>query len=167
MGNDGKLLKEFSLERNLSFSPYKRIKVIIKQYTKFYNKTFCELIIGGWRRGRTGPQIQLRPQQRLPPIITQSLKITLPINYKDLPDHEVIKVALDVADNLMKAAILFMSTNGCARMETLNLNVTDFYWIYTRISYETDLKRWLTCFWRFINLVKIFYNIKWMVWMKW
>ena len=84
-----------------------------------------------------------------------------------MPDHEVIKVALDVADNLMKAAILFMSTNGCARMETLNLNVTDFYLIYTRISYETDLKRWLTCFWRFINLVKIFYNIKWMVWMKW
>lgn len=97
--------------------------------------------IGGWRRGRTGSQIQLHLQQRLPSIITQSLKITLPINYKDLPDHEVIKVALDVADNLMKAAILFMSTNGCARMETLNLNVTDFYWIYTRISYETDLKK--------------------------
>ena len=63
-----------------------------------------------------------------------------------MPDHEVIKVALDVADNLMKAAILFMSTNGCARMETLNLNVLIFTESTQEYHMKQTLKRWLTCF---------------------
>ena len=44
----------------------------------------------------------------------------------DLPTKEIIKKALRIADNRMKAIILFMSSSGCAKRETLNLTIQDF-----------------------------------------
>ena len=62
----------------------------------------------------------------LPRINKMQLNIPEPINYDDLPTHEIIRKALDLSDNRMKAIILFMSSSGCARRETLNLTIQDF-----------------------------------------
>lgn len=49
-----------------------------------------------------------------------------PLTFKDLPDKEIIKQSLNITTPLMKAIILFMSSSGCARTETLNLTIKDF-----------------------------------------
>ncbi|WP_296887607.1 site-specific integrase [uncultured Methanobrevibacter sp.] len=62
----------------------------------------------------------------LPALNKKNIKISEPINYVDLPTKEIIKKALKIADNRMKAIILFMSSSGCAKRETLNLTIQDF-----------------------------------------
>lgn len=62
----------------------------------------------------------------LPSLNEKSINTPEPINYADLPTKEIIKKALKIADNRMKAIILFMSSSGCAKRETLNLTVQDF-----------------------------------------
>ncbi len=60
-----------------------------------------------------------------------------PINYEDLPTKEIIKEALKLADPQMRAIILFMSSSGCARRETLNLTIQDFI-IATKDYHDED-----------------------------
>ncbi len=62
----------------------------------------------------------------LPKINNKSVNIPEPINYVDLPNKEIIKKSLKIADNRMKAIILFMSSSGCAKKETLSLTIQDF-----------------------------------------
>lgn len=62
----------------------------------------------------------------LPSLNKKNINISEPINYVDLPTKEIIKKALRIADNRMKAIILFMSSSGCAKRETLNLTIQDF-----------------------------------------
>ncbi len=64
--------------------------------------------------------------QPLPRINNASLKKTAPITYKDLPDKDVIREALAISSPLMTALILFMSSSGCARAETLSLTIKDY-----------------------------------------
>ena len=49
-----------------------------------------------------------------------------PITFEDLPTKKIIKNAVEIANPIMKAIILFISSSGCARKETLNLTVGDF-----------------------------------------
>ena len=62
----------------------------------------------------------------LPPISTKSAKMSKPITFEDLPTKEIIKSAIKISNPIMKAIILFISSSGCARRETLNLTVSDF-----------------------------------------
>ena len=62
----------------------------------------------------------------LPLISTKSAKMSKPITFEDLPTKEMIKMAVDIANPIMKAIILFISSSGCARRETLNLTIGDF-----------------------------------------
>lgn len=62
----------------------------------------------------------------LPKLNPKNMNIPEPINYVDLPTKEIIKKALQLADTRMKAIILFMSSSGCAKKETLNLTIQDF-----------------------------------------
>lgn len=48
------------------------------------------------------------------------------ISFKDLPDKAIIKKALKITNPLMRAMILFITSSGCARAETLNLTINDF-----------------------------------------
>lgn len=57
---------------------------------------------------------------------------TPPINYKNLPDKEIIRAAIDIAAPVMKPIILFMVSSGCAKAETLNLTIMD----YMKATYE-------------------------------
>ena len=63
---------------------------------------------------------------KLPPLSTKSGNIPKPITFEDLPTKEIIRDAVEIANPLMKAIILFMSSSGCARRETLNLTIQDF-----------------------------------------
>ena len=49
-----------------------------------------------------------------------------PITYDDIPTKEMLHDCLEYANPLMKALILFMTSSGCARRETLNLTIDDF-----------------------------------------
>lgn len=62
----------------------------------------------------------------LPKINEKSFKKPAPIYYKDLPDKEVIREAIQISDPRMKAIILFICSSGCARAETLSLTVQDY-----------------------------------------
>ena len=63
---------------------------------------------------------------KLPPLSTKSGNVPKPINFEDLPTKEIIRNAVEIANPIMKAIILFMSSSGCARRETLNLTIQDF-----------------------------------------
>lgn len=61
----------------------------------------------------------------LPPISTRN-KNNETIQYKDLPDREILQKAINISNPLMKAIITFMASSGCGRTETLNLTIQDF-----------------------------------------
>jgi len=62
----------------------------------------------------------------LPYISEKGVKKTPPISFRDLPDKEIIKKAINISQHDFKAIILFISSSGCARAETLNLTIKDF-----------------------------------------
>ena len=62
----------------------------------------------------------------LPVLSTKSVKMSKPITFEDLPTKEIIKNAVEIANPIMKSIILFISSSGCARRETLNLTIGDF-----------------------------------------
>ena len=51
---------------------------------------------------------------------------TYEVNYLDLPTHEHIDEVLSIVAIDLKAIILFMSSSGTAKAETLSLTVTHF-----------------------------------------
>lgn len=62
----------------------------------------------------------------LPAVNKKNIKLSEPLKFKDLPDKELIKKTLKIANPLMRAIILFMSSSGCARAETLSLTIQDY-----------------------------------------
>ncbi|MBR0370632.1 MAG: site-specific integrase [Methanobrevibacter sp.] len=78
-------------------------------------------------------EIEIHP---LPPISNKNIDDVV-ISFKDLPDKEIIKKALKISAPLMRSIILFMSSSGCARMETLNLTVGDFI-TATEVYHKSD-----------------------------
>ena len=69
-------------------------------------------------------EIELQPLPKLSTIKNSRPKKI--ITYDDLPDKEIIKRALEIASPLMRAVILFQSSSGCARKETVNITIGDF-----------------------------------------
>lgn len=86
---------------------YSTIKVLFNRIKTFYNH--FEIEIG------------FIPQLNQKAVIKSE-----PITYDDIPDNEMINECLQYANPLMKALILFMTSSGCARRETLNLTIGDF-----------------------------------------
>lgn len=64
--------------------------------------------------------------QKIPNIGSKTLKTEQPINFKDIPTHEIIKKVVQHGNPFIKSIILFMTSSGCARAETLNLTIKDF-----------------------------------------
>ena len=75
----------------------------------------------------------------MPKINTKAVKTPEPITYKDLPDKEVIRKAIDIAPPIIKAIIYFMVSSGCARTETLNLTVQDYINALAEYTTKTDI----------------------------
>ena len=62
----------------------------------------------------------------LPPMNIKNTNKLRPIMFEDLPTKEIINDAVNIANPIMKAIILFISSSGCARQETLNITIQDF-----------------------------------------
>lgn len=62
----------------------------------------------------------------LPKISTKDVNNSYVITYEDLPTKNILNKSLERANPVMYALILFMSSSGCARRETLNLTINDF-----------------------------------------
>lgn len=62
----------------------------------------------------------------MPPLNDKNLNLPEPIAYKDLLTHEEIDLVLKNTNAKFNAVILFMTSSGCARAETLSLTVQDF-----------------------------------------
>ena len=62
----------------------------------------------------------------LPRLNHKAIKKSKPLNFRDLPDKEIIREAINISSPLIKAVILFMASSGCAVQETVNLTVGDY-----------------------------------------
>ena len=62
----------------------------------------------------------------LPTYSMKNVRQNTPISFNDLPDKDVIKQALAISSPKIRAMILFISSSGCGRRETLNCTVDDF-----------------------------------------
>ena len=71
----------------------------------------------------------------LPPISDKNTRQNPPIYYEDLPTNKKIKMACDISDPIMTAILLFISSSGQAKNETLNLTIKDF--IYATKEYHS------------------------------
>lgn len=49
-----------------------------------------------------------------------------PLMYDDLPDREILSRAIELANIRTKAVILFISSSGISRVDTLNLTIKDY-----------------------------------------
>ena len=61
------------------------------------------------------------------------------IKHDDIPTKDEIKEAYGYASPLLKAVILFISSSGCARTETLNLRIRDFMKATDEFSDRDDI----------------------------
>lgn len=103
-------LKKHLIEyRNFLFNKY--IKSTAKMYMTIV-KTFY-----------THFEIEL---QKLPNVSEKNLKENPPVQFEDIPTSDIIKECCNIASPVLKAILLFMSSSGCARRETLNLTIADF-----------------------------------------
>ena len=75
----------------------------------------------------------------LPKINKKSLKKPEPIQFKDLPDKEIIRQAINIATPTMKPIIYFMASSGCARTETLNLTIGDYINALSEYTNKTNI----------------------------
>lgn len=78
-------------------------------------------------------------------------------NYLDLPTKKDIKNALEITSDDMKAIILFMSSSGTAKAETLSLTILDF--INSTSTYHNggSIDEVLKCLEKKDNIVPTFY----------
>ena len=95
--------RQYLLE-NYALNTVKSVMINVIKFYKFYDIEIYEL----------------------PKINEKSIKKSQPIYFSDLPDKEIIRKALSIASPVMKAAILFICSGGCARAETLSLTIQDY-----------------------------------------
>ena len=62
----------------------------------------------------------------LPKLNQKGIKKPKPLTFRDLPDKEIIRQAVNISTPFMKAVILFMCSSGCSLRETMNLTIKDY-----------------------------------------
>lgn len=75
----------------------------------------------------------------LPKINKKGARTPEPIQFKDLPDKEIIRKAINIATPVMRSVIYFMTSSGCARQETLNLTIGDYIDALSEYTNKTDI----------------------------
>ena len=86
---------------------YSTLKIVFGRIKTFYNH--YEIEIGF-----------------IPKLNEKNVKKSETITYDDIPDNKMLRECLEYATPLMSALILFQTSSGCARRETLNLTIPDF-----------------------------------------
>lgn len=62
----------------------------------------------------------------LPPVNKKNVDTPAPVRFSDLPDKEILRKAISIANPLMKAIIYLMVSSGCAKREILNFTIGDY-----------------------------------------
>ena len=62
----------------------------------------------------------------LPYFSQKGLRKSLPLNYDDLPDRELLREVIQGCSPLVRSLILFMSSSGISRIDVLNLTIQDY-----------------------------------------
>ena len=73
----------------------------------------------------------------LPYFSTKQVRKSEIIDYEDLPNRQMLKLAIETKNPLLKALTLFMSSTGLSRIDTFNLTIQD-YLDSTYEYHETD-----------------------------
>lgn len=105
------------LLQNYSFNSYRTFFTPILNIYKFYDIEIYEL----------------------PKLNQKSIRKPKPLNFRDLPDKEIIREAINISSPLIKAVILFMSSSGCAIQETVNLTVGDYIKSISEYTDKTEI----------------------------
>ena len=93
----------------------------------------------------------------LPPLSDKNINIPEPINFKDLLTHEEIDLVLRNTNRKFNALILFMTSSGCARAETLSLTINQFIEGTSSYHVETDMIKALSKLQNMNDVVPTFY----------
>lgn len=75
----------------------------------------------------------------LPPLNTKNTNKSVPLSYRDLPTKDIISKAIDISKPVMRAIILFMSSSGCSKRETLNITIDQFLKATYEYHNSTDI----------------------------
>lgn len=78
---------------------------------------------------------------KLPAWNTKNATISTPITPSDLPTKNIIREAVDIAEPLMKALILFLCSSGMSKVDCLNLTVQDFITASKNYHNEEDIQK--------------------------
>lgn len=135
------LIKEAEEEENRQIRwKYRKIKQRLLKFRNFltnnYKKNYVKITLSRIITIYKHYEIEINT---LPPLSSKNHKESAPVTYDDLPNKEIIKKALRKSNPLMKAIILFMSSSGSARRETLNLTIQDFINATSEYHNETDI----------------------------
>lgn len=101
-------------KRLINFRAY-----LVENYMKNYVKNTFSRIITIY----THYEIEI---PELPKLSQKNFNQPTPITFHDLPDRDILSIAYEISNPVMRAIILFMSSSGCARRETLSLTIQDF-----------------------------------------
>jgi integrase len=119
-------------KRKLRIRLLKYREYLIKNYSKNTIRRYSTMIQSIYSQH----EIELH---NLPRISEKNMHEFPPLSFEDLPDKEIIKLAIKIADPLMRAIILFMSSSGCARKETLNMTIQDFINATKEYHYQNNI----------------------------
>lgn len=160
---DGKLLDNIVLERNVKEKTAQTYYQTVSHYTELLGKPFTKLIklyqqeeetivwkkrtlkkhLIHYRNYVYNTYLQVSAKMYfsrlltilrhleieisyLPKLNVKNVNEIAPITHEDLLTKEDLQKAYEIANPVMKAVILFESSSGCARRETLNLTVKDY-----------------------------------------
>ena len=63
---------------------------------------------------------------KLPVINQKNSNLSAPIRYQDLPNKDIIREAYNIAEPLMRALLLFLSSTGLSKVDALSLTINDY-----------------------------------------
>jgi integrase len=94
-------------------------KYVYENYKKRTAKSYLTLVISVFRHFEI-------TVEKLPYFSTVSATPSIPINPDLLVDRDVLRLCIGVGNPLLKAVVLFMSSSGLAKTDTLNLTLKDY-----------------------------------------
>ena len=98
-------------------------------------------------------EIELHP---LPYVSLNGANLPEPLTYNDIPTREIIDKAIQLSTPLLKAIILFISSSGCGRAETLNITLEDFVESVKEYTYETDINKVISLLYQRNDIIPLF-----------
>ena len=75
----------------------------------------------------------------LPPVNKKNVDTPAPVRFSDLPDKEILRKAINIANPLMKAIIYLMVSSGCAKREILNFTIGDYITSLSDYTKKTNI----------------------------